>query len=123
MTDEVKRFIVEGLPRTANYSHAVSYGDLIFLSGITGHSTEDTSFSEQFNVLAGRLRKTLEAAGSSFENVLKVTVYLSDRKYFREFNELFNGVFTSPPVRTTIVCSFVHDHLKLEMELIAARTR
>ena len=45
----------------------------------------------------------LEAAGSSLEDVVRSTVYLSDIKYFAEMNAVYEKLMPKPyPARTTI---------------------
>jgi|ECHnycMinimDraft_1075156.scaffolds.fasta_scaffold03822_1 2-iminobutanoate/2-iminopropanoate deaminase len=112
---------VEGLPKGGPYSHSVSFQNLIFVSGQTGHvDGRKTAFSEQFTNAIEKVSKILQANGSSLNNVLKVTVYLSKPEYFQEMNELFKKYFnTQPPARTTIVCGFASPEILVEIDVIA----
>ena len=86
------------------YSQAVIYGDLIFISA-QGPSDPKTGQAETGDVKAQTRRilknvsAILEDAGTSLENVLKVTVLLKDRSLFADFNEAYGEFFTKnqPP--------------------------
>ena len=86
------------------FSPAVSYGNLLFISGIGAHFEGDIK-SHTAHVL-DEIKKKLEAAGSSMEKVLKVNVYLNDLKDYAGMNEVFLGKFgPEPGVRTTIAAA------------------
>ena len=86
------------------FSPAVSYGNLLFISGVGAHFEGDIK-SHTEHVL-GEIKKKLEAAGSSMEKVLKVNVYLNDLKDYAGMNEVFLGKFgPDPGVRTTIAAA------------------
>ena len=86
------------------FSGAVSYGNLLFISGIGAHFEGDIK-SHTDHVLK-EMQKKLEEAGSSMEKVLKVNVYLNDLKDYAGMNEVFLGRFGAEPgVRTTIAAA------------------
>jgi len=90
--------------KQALFSPAVSYGNLLFISGIGAHFEGDIK-SHTAHVLE-EIKKKLEAAGSSMEKVLKVNVYLNDLKDYAGMNEIFLGKFgPDPGVRTTIAAA------------------
>jgi len=90
--------------KQALFSPAVSYGNLLFISGIGAHFEGDIK-SHTAHVL-DEIKKKLEAAGSSMEKVLKVNVYLNDLKDYAGMNEVFLGKFgPDPGVRTTIAAA------------------
>jgi len=90
--------------KQALFSPAVSYGNLLFISGIGAHFEGDIK-SHTAHVL-DEIKKKLEAAGSSMEKVLKVNVYLNDLKDYAGMNEVFLGKFGAEPgVRTTIAAA------------------
>jgi 2-iminobutanoate/2-iminopropanoate deaminase len=83
------------------FSPVVSYGNLVFVSGIGAHFEGDIK-SHTKHVL-DEIQQKLEEAGSSMEKVLKVNVYLNDLKDYAGMNEVFLGRFgPEPGVRTTI---------------------
>ncbi len=108
---------VEGLPKAGPYSLAVRSGNLLYLSGQTG---EGMQFEEQFRNAMNKIGKILAAAGSSYDMVLRVTVYLSERSFFKEMNLIYSEYFTSRhPARTTVVASFPNEKTLVEVDVIA----
>jgi 2-iminobutanoate/2-iminopropanoate deaminase len=90
--------------KTPLFSPVVSYGSLVFVSGIGAHFEGDIK-AHTAHVL-DEMKKRLESAGSSMEKVLKVNVYLNDLKDYAAMNEVFLGRFGSEPgVRTTIAAA------------------
>jgi 2-iminobutanoate/2-iminopropanoate deaminase len=90
--------------KTPLFSPAVSFGNLLFISGIGAHFKGD--IKEHTKHVLDEIEKKLKAAGSSMEKVLKVNVYLNDLKDYTAMNEVFLGRFgTEPPVRTTIAAA------------------
>jgi 2-iminobutanoate/2-iminopropanoate deaminase len=83
------------------FSGAVSYGNLLFISGIGAHFEGDIKAHTKH--VLDEVEKALINAGSSMQKVLKVNVYLNDLKDYAGMNEMFLGRFgAEPPVRTTI---------------------
>jgi enamine deaminase RidA (YjgF/YER057c/UK114 family) len=83
------------------FSPVVSYGNLVFVSGIGAHFAGDIKAHTKH--VLDEIQKRLEDAGSSMEKVLKVNVYLNDLKDYAGMNEVFLGRFgPEPGVRTTV---------------------
>ncbi len=86
------------------FSPAVSYGNLLFLSGIGAHFEGD--IKAHTDHVLNEIKAQLENAGSSMDKALKVTVFLNDLKDYAAMNEVFMGRFgPNPPVRTTIAAA------------------
>jgi enamine deaminase RidA (YjgF/YER057c/UK114 family) len=91
-------------PENPLFSPRVSYGNLLFISGIGAHFEGDIKAHTKH--VLDEIQKSLEAAGSSMEKVLKVNVYLNDLKDYAGMNEMFRGRFgPEPGVRTTIAAA------------------
>ena len=89
---------------TPLFNSVVSYGNLLFISGIGAHFKGDIKAHTKH--VLDEIQKNLERAGSSMEKVLKVNVYLNDLKDYKEMNEMFLGRFgPEPGVRTTIAAA------------------
>jgi len=87
--------------KTPLFSPVVSYGNLVFVSGIGAHFEGDIKAHTKH--VLDEIQKKLEDAGSSMEKVLKVNVYLNDLKDYTAMNEVFLGRFgPEPGVRTTV---------------------
>jgi enamine deaminase RidA (YjgF/YER057c/UK114 family) len=90
--------------KTPLFSGIVSYGNLVFISGIGAHFEGDIK-AHTDHVLK-EIQERLESVGSSMEKVLKVNVYLNDLKDYAAMNEVFLGRFGKEPgVRTTIAAA------------------
>lgn len=94
----------EAPTETPLFSPVVTWGSLVFLSGIGAHFEGDVRAHTAHAL--DEMRKNLEAVGSSMEKVLKVNVYLNDLKDYQAMNEVFRGRFGDQPgVRTTIAAA------------------
>jgi 2-iminobutanoate/2-iminopropanoate deaminase len=101
-------------------------GDLIFLSGqasidedggIVGSGDFDAQAAQTF----ANIGRVLEAAGSSMEKIIKVTIYLTDMTNFPKILELRERHFTPPYPADTIVevSALGLPELMIEVEAIA----
>ena len=105
--------------RTPLFSGAVSYGNLLFISGIGYHQEGDIKVHTK-GVL-DQLEAALKSAGSSMDKVLKCSVFLNDLNDYKGMNEVFQGRFgDEPPVRTTIAAAGgIPGNSKVEIDVIA----
>ncbi|KAF7306900.1 Endoribonuclease L-PSP [Mycena indigotica] len=97
---------------------------LIFLSGQT--PTDETGtvvaggIQEHTAQCIHNLGKVLEAAGSSWEKVVKVNVYLDDMNNFKAMNEVYEKLLPNPkPARTCIQAGHLPNSVDVEIEAIA----
>lgn len=95
----------------APLSQAVRYGNLVFVAGCTGRHPTDNSvgadIKEQTRYALERISAILEASGSSIDQVLTNTCYVSNREDLPGFNEVYAEFFPSDrPARTTVVVNF-----------------
>ena len=77
------------------YNQATAFEKLVFTSGqiaLDAQTMEivEGGVQEQTKQVMENLKAVLEEAGSSFENVLKTTCYLSDMDNFAAFNEIYS---------------------------------
>lgn len=100
------------------FSPAVSYGNLLFLSGIGAHFEGD--ITAHTKKVLDDIEAKLESCGSSMKKVLKASVFLADLKDFDEMNKVFLGRFgEEPPVRTTVSVAGVPGKSLVEIDVIA----
>ena len=95
----------------APLSQAVRYGNLVFVAGCTGRHPTDNSvgdgIKEQTRYALQRISAILEASGSSLDQVLTNTCYVSNRDDLPGFNEVYAEFFPADrPARTTVVVNF-----------------
>jgi 2-iminobutanoate/2-iminopropanoate deaminase len=95
----------------------------------SGHAAVDVKtlaldpgdFAHEARVTLENLRRTLIAAGSSLEQVVKVTAYMVDLANFRAFNQVYAGFFPGerPPARTCVEVRRLPYNFQIEIEAIA----
>jgi len=107
------------------YSQAVKAGGFLFVSGqipldpATGALVSGTIADETHRVLRN-LGAILVAAGSSFDQVVKTTVYLADMSDFAAMNDVYATYFRSPaPARATVQAAGLPKGVRVEIDLIA----
>ncbi len=111
-----------------SYSQAVSFGGLVFVSGQIGiepsTGTINPDIELQFRRVMENVRNILLASQSSLENVLKVTIYLTDMNDFSKINQIYSEYFKENfPARETVEVSKLPKNAKIEISVIAAKIR
>lgn len=110
------------------YSQAVraGAGSLLFVSGqipldpATGVMVDGDIAAQTHRVFAN-LAAILEAAGTSFDRVVRTTVYLADMTDFAIVNEVYGSYFSSPaPARATVQAARLPRDARVEIDLIAS---
>ena len=120
---------VAGVPKPqASYSTYTRFGDLIFIAGQVAVDAETgripSSFADQLRLVLNHIRNILKSAGSSMEQVLKMTVFLKDRAYRTEYDEIFRTYFKGGfPARSTVVADLMGEDFLVEIEAIAAASQ
>jgi 2-iminobutanoate/2-iminopropanoate deaminase len=117
----------DGAPKAIGpYSQAIRAGSLLFLSGqipidpATGQMV-DGDIAQQTHRVFKNLEAILTAAGASFDNVVRTTVYLADMSDFAAMNEVYGTYFSSPaPARATVQASRLPMDARVEIDLIAS---
>jgi len=107
------------------YSQAVRVDNFLFTSGQipinpqTGEIVQGDIKLQTRQVLEN-LKVILDAAGTSFERVIKVTVFLTDMNNFSMVNEVYGEYFKeNPPARSCVQVSGLPRGADVEIELIA----
>ena len=108
------------------YSQAIRAGSLLFVSGqipldpATGQMVEGGIAAQTHRVFQN-LAAILEAAGTSFDQVVRTTVYLADMNDFAAMNEVYGTYFSSPaPARATVQAARLPRDARVEIDVIAA---
>ncbi len=108
------------------YSQAICTDTLVFTSGqipidpVTGQVIDDT-ITGQTEQVCKNLAAVLSAAGSSLENVVKTTCFLSTMDDFAAFNEVYAKYFTGKPARSCVAVKTLPKNVLVEVEAIAQR--
>ncbi len=123
------------------YPHARKVGNLLFLSGVgprVAKSNENDSsvpglkldhngnfeafdFEAQVHSVFSNVKAVLESSGSSWENLVDVTVFLVDMKRdFKTFNRIYAEYFKdNQPCRTTVAINALPTPIAIELKCIA----
>lgn len=112
-------------PARVPLSQGIKAGDWVFASGQLGLA-RDTGrlvpggIAAETRQVCENLKAVLEAAGSSLDRVVKVTIYLVDLGELMAMNAVFNEYFpTDPPARTTFQAAGLIGGARVEIEAIA----
>jgi 2-iminobutanoate/2-iminopropanoate deaminase len=109
------------------YSQAIVAGDLVFTSGQIPLDPKTQEMVKgdvraQAERVMENLRAVLEAAGASFGQVVKTTIFLADLADFAIVNEVYGKRFAgAPPARSTVQVAALPKGARVEIELIAIR--
>jgi len=122
-----QQVVAEGLPAPKGpYSPGLRVGDWVFVSGQvatdprTGRIAGST-IEEQTRQTLSNVKAILEAAGTSLDDCVKITVYLKDMGDFERFNAVYETFFADPkPTRATVQAVLVPGAL-IEIDAIAYR--
>ena len=119
------------------YPHARKVGNLLFLSGVGPRKARQTEIPgviqnengeiESYNIetqchaVFENIRMILEDAGSSWENIVDVQVFLTNMKDdFKIYNKIYAEYFkTNQPCRTTIEIKSLPTPIAIELKVIA----
>lgn len=123
------------------YPHARRVGDLLFLSGVGPRTPGSNAIPGNVHDEAGRLvaydivaqchqvfanvRAVLEASGARWEDLVDVTVFLTDmQRDFAAYNRVYAEYFRDAlPCRTTLGITALPTPIAIELKCIAALPR
>ena len=109
------------------YSQAVEAGNTLYVSGQLPINPATGQFAEgDIKELTAQsltnMKAILEAAGMSFDNVVKTTVFLADMADFADMNEVYAQFFVAPfPARSAVAVKTLPKGARVEIECIAVR--
>lgn len=114
-----------GTPQGNPFNHCNRGGGYVFVSGQIGnldnYGKKIEDFKGQARQCFKNVKKILETAGSSLDDVVKTTVYILDRSNYKKMNEVYREYFTKNfPARSTIIVSgLATEDMLMEIECIA----
>ncbi len=116
-----KPLVIDG--RRLSLSRAIRAGDFVFLTGqipfADGAPMTHGSIEAQTHAVLGHIAETLALAGCALSDVVKTTVWLTDRADFPGFNAVYGEYFPDdPPARSALVTDLLVD-VRVEVEVIA----
>ena len=110
------------------YSQAVLQGNMLFTSGQialdpkTGKLILD-DISRETKMVMENMKAVLEAAGMTFEHVIKTSIFISDMNNFSEINEVYGSYFdnNTAPARETVQVARLPKDVNVEISMIAVK--
>ena len=112
----------------APFSPAVRVGNVLYLSGQIGAGSDgrlSPKFADQARQAMDNIKRTLTEAGSSFNDVFKCTVMLTDMSHWDEFNKIYVTYFAPErlPARSALGVNALALGAMLEIECMAYSPR
>ncbi|GAB4336783.1 MAG: RidA family protein [Candidatus Abyssubacteria bacterium] len=116
----------EAAPKAVGpYSQAIKAGQWIFLSGQIPIDPQTNqvvlaSIDKQTELVLKNAGRVLEAAGSSLEKVVKVTLFIANMEDYTKINAVYSTFFpTTPPARSVVQVARLPKDVGIEAEMIA----
>jgi 2-iminobutanoate/2-iminopropanoate deaminase len=112
------------LPGAGQFSHVVKKGKFVFISGQTAKPEAEAGNLDpraQADRVFGYLRDAMVAAGGTLDDIVKITIFLTDGSQFPAILE-FRPLYFKPPypaATTVVVHSMVSRPVVMEIEAIA----
>jgi len=115
-------------PGKGPFSQAIVANDLIFTSGQIYLTPEgkllEGTFEEQVHQIMKNLQAILKEAGTSFVDVAKTTVYVTDMSVYGKLNEIYGSYFSSPyPAREVVCVKELPLGAKAEISMVAVKNK
>jgi len=110
------------------YSQAIRVGDFVFTSGQIGLDPVSGKLVEgieaQTHQVLANLHAVLAAAGATFEDVVKTTIFLTNMADFQAVNVIYAAEFgADPPARSTVQVAALPRHALVEIEMVVHAAR
>lgn len=107
------------------YSQGYTHNGFFFTAGQIDVEPSDGelhvhTIEEQTDRACRNIGIMLEAAGTSFDKVIKANCFIADMDDFDAFNQVYARYFTSRPARTCVAVKTLPKHALCEIEVIAA---
>ena len=106
------------------YSQAVKAGNLMFISGLIPLDPESgdlvsQSIEDQAKQVLENVKSICEAAGCSLDDIVKISIFLTDLSNFAVVNDMMKEYFSEPyPARATVEVSGLPLGVNVEIEAI-----
>lgn len=114
------------LPGKSPHSQAIVAGNFVFTQGSIHLTPEgkllEGTIEEQIHQIMKNLGEILRAAGVSFSDVVKSTIYVTDMSIYGKVNEVYGSYFSEPyPARETVCVKELPLGAKVEISMIAIK--
>lgn len=110
------------------YNQAVLFGNTLYTSGqiainpVNGELVLDT-IEDETKLVMENLKAVLEAAEMTFENVVKVSIFISDMNNFAKINGVYGSYFNeaTAPARETVQVACLPKNVNVEISAVAIK--
>jgi len=106
-----------------NLSAGIRVGDILYVSGQLGMNRQapDSTIEGQTRLALENTKRIIEAGGTTMDNVVKCTVFLTRQSDFQGMNRVYREFFPKdPPARSTVVvAALVSNGAVVEIECMA----
>ena len=114
-------------PNNGTYSQAARLGDLVFVSGQLGvdPATRELAaggIEAETRQAIRNIATVLAAAGSSLDQVAKVSIFITDFSLLPRMNEVYGPMFPHRPAKTTVEIGRLDKGALIEIEVVAGAT-
>ena len=127
---------VEAPPALGPYAQGIRAGETIYVSGQLPMDPKtrrliDGDIAAQTEQVLTNVRAIVEEGGGTMDDIVRITIYLTDLEDFDEVNRIYTMFFpiidnalteTLPPARTTLEVSRLPHDAQIEMDAIAVIT-
>ena len=124
----IKKIKTKNAPKAIGvYSQGSIFENLVFTSGqiainpISGNLVTD-NFSKEVEQVLENVKSVLQAGGSNLDNIIKLTVFITDMSNFKFVNEVFETFFINEyPARSVVEVSGLPLNVNIEIEAIGLK--
>lgn len=123
-------------PESPKFSRSVVVGNLIFISGCQGQNdetikTETNVFEEQMIIALDKIRKSMEEAGSSMNNIIKTLILLKKLEHYPRmrkteleyYQKYAPFLVDNPPASTFVQVNLAKPEFLVEIDVIGVISR
>lgn len=109
------------------YNQAVMVGGTLYISGQicidpASGNMKNKDVQEETHQVMHNLKAILDAAGLTFNNVVKTTIFITDMNRFSEINEVYGKYFEGDfPARETVQVSALPKFVNVEISMVAVQ--
>jgi 2-iminobutanoate/2-iminopropanoate deaminase len=113
-------------PRERLWSNCLRVGDMVYFAGLTARSADQVTIEganayEQARIIFGKIRALVQAAGGRMDDVVQLTIYVTDMRdnsdVWRARAEVFSGDF--PACALVQVAALATPAIRVEISAIA----
>lgn len=113
---------IERMENTGRMSRIVTYGDMVYLSGLTGNP-DHTDVGTQTQDVLDAIDEKLAKAGSDKHHILQATIWISDMRFFEDMNAVWDAWVSkeNAPARATVEARLARPSLLVEIGIVATK--